>query len=93
MSTSSKPIKVTTVEQARSLPEVRSATWDFKRRILDVARPGIGKRGDMVEERIARPLSPQPIDGDQILLFIDADGRSMQVVYTPDGPAKTPFRL
>ena len=78
--------KVTTVEQARALPEVRSGMWDFTRTTDPVT-------GITTEQRVPRPFSPQPTDGDQILLFIDVDGRRMQVVYTVEGPAKTEFRL
>ena len=88
-----KPVKVTTVEQARALPEVSHPFLDERTRILHEDDPGVGRRGDMVREYVTRPYCPQPMDGDQILLFVDSDGRRMQIVYTPDGPAKTPFRL
>jgi hypothetical protein len=86
-------IKITTVEQARALPEVRGAFWDERRRILDQDELGVGRRGDTVIERVVRPFVPTPTDGDQILWFFDADGRRMQVVYTQDGPAKCELRL
>lgn len=88
-----KTVKVTTVAQARALPEVRSAFADERHRMLTEDEQGVGKKGDTIIELVPRQFSPHPIDGDQILLFTDADGRSMQVCYTPEGPAKTEFRL
>ena len=67
--------KVTTVAEARALPEVDGKWWD-ERRITD------SKTGITTVERVPRTLSPHPIDGDQILLFIDSDGRPMEVTYT-----------
>lgn len=87
MNASAKPEKVTTIEQAWALPEA----VETRRRILQEAEPGVGKQGDTIIERIPLPFCPTPTDGDQILFFIDSDGRSMQVVYTPDGPAKRYF--
>jgi hypothetical protein len=84
-----KPIAVTTVAQARALPEVAHADFDERRRILDADEAG-GRKGDTLVERVVRPYCPTPTDGKQILLFIDSDGRSMRIVYTPTGPAKTP---
>lgn len=86
MVTTLKSRKITTVAEARSLPEVAHPFMDRKRTTDPLT-------GITTEESIVRPFCPQPTDGDQILLFNDADGRSMQVVYTPDGPAKTPWRL
>jgi putative hemolysin len=77
--------KITTVAEARSLPEVDHPFMDSKRTIDP-------QTGVTTVERTARPFCPMPTDGDQILFFTDADGRSMQVCYTPDGPAKTPWR-
>ena len=72
-----KPIKVTTVEQARALPELEDT-----RKTIDP------DTGITTIERIAVPFAPMPLDGDQILFFIDTDGRPMRIVYTPDGPTK-----
>ena len=79
-------VLVTTVEQAQALPEISGPFWDSK----IVTNP---VTGESRVERKARPFCPTPTDGDQILLFTDADGRQMQVVYTPDGPAKCRFWL
>lgn len=62
-------IKISTVEQARALPEISSDLF-------------FGGR-----------LSSEGIDGDSIILFIDADGRSMTVVDTENGPAKMAMLL
>jgi hypothetical protein len=78
-------VKITTVEQARALPEVDGSFYDLVKRLDPETHT-------LVVERVVRPFVPQPTDGDQILLFIDTDGRRMQVVYTKDGPAKTEFR-
>ena len=81
-----KPIKVTTVEQARALREVSHPYMDYR----DEVDP---KTGITTRHRVAVPFSPHPIDGDEILIFIDSDGRSMQVAYRADGPVKAPFSL
>ena len=85
-----KPLRVTTLKQARALPEVRGAFFDERRRILEQDEPGLGRRGDTIIEREVRPFVPMPTD--QILWFLDDDGRRMQVVYTQDGPAKCELR-
>ena len=91
-------VKVTSVAQAMELPEIESAIWDIKRAVLTSPEEAIAFRqrtavkcglGDTVIERKLRPFCPHPTGGDQILLFVDADGRRMQIVYTPEGPAKT----
>lgn len=87
-----KPRKVTTIEDAQALPEVGNAIFDYSKRILERDEPGVGRRGDTINTPVARPFCPMPTDGDQILLFTDKDGRPMQVVYTPEGPAKTLWR-
>lgn len=33
------------------------------------------------------------IEGDDIILFVDGDGRTMTIVETKNGPAKMPFEL
>lgn len=81
-----KPIKVTTVEQARALREVSHPYLDHR----DEVDP---KTGITTRYMVSVPFSPAPIDGDQILLFIDSDGRSMQVAYRADGPVKARFSL
>lgn len=40
-----------------------------------------------------RPLSGNGISGDDIIMFVDADGRVMNVIETEDGPAKCEFWL
>ena len=77
---------VKTVEQARALPEIRSAFWEFRRETDP-------KTGITTEHRVPMPFTPRPIQGDEILLFTDTDGRSMQVIWTKDGPAKTPWNI
>lgn len=86
-----KPVKVTTLEQARALPEVESVFFDLRRTLLERDEPGVGKRGDTIIERVPRQICAHPVDGDQILLFVDSDGRPMQVTYTAEGPAKAPW--
>lgn len=82
------PVKVTTLEQARALPEVQHAFCDYTKRILQHDDPEHGPAGTTVIERVVRPYFPMPTHGDQLLFFTDADGRLMQVCYTADGPAK-----
>ena len=77
--------KVDTVEKARALPEVDNEFYDVKRTIDQ-------KTGVTTVERTVRPFCPRGIDGDEIILFIDSDGRAMKVIGTPNGPAKTEFR-
>lgn len=74
-------MKITTVVQARALPEVDHPFLDRKQWTDD--------KGITHVEETVRPLCPRPLNGDQIMFFRDADGRAMQIVYTPDGPAKT----
>lgn len=59
--------RVKTIEQARSLPEIRYFDLAFG------------------------PLSGKGMEGDDIILFVDEDGRSMKVVETKDGWAKMPI--
>lgn len=81
-----KPIKITTVELARALPEMADPFFEEHRETDPVT-------GITTISRSVRPFVPTPTDGDQILLFIDSDGRSMKVEYTLEGPVKTEFRL
>lgn len=74
-----------TVEEARALPEVSNALYE-EERITD-------SRGHTEIRVKFRKLTARPIEGDDIILFVDADGRAMQVVDTENGPAKTPFRI
>lgn len=78
--------KVTTVYQARLLPEIDDPYFERSSRIDPVTH-------HTIIEQVARPFSAAPIDGDSILLFIDSDGRRMQVVYTNEGPAKIMLRI
>lgn len=78
-------MKVTTIEQARALPEVDHPYLDY---IYSTDQT----TGITTTSRKVRPFVPRPIDGDEILLFMDSDGRSMQVCHTAEGPAKTPWR-
>lgn len=77
--------KVTTVAQARALPEVEHP-------YLDSVTITNHETGITATYRKPRPFYPHPTDGDQILFFGDIDGRCMQVVYTENGPAKTEWR-
>ena len=78
-----KPTKITTIEQALALPEISDPFFDVTIEILP--------SGEKVMHRKPRLFVPMPTDGDQILFFVD-NGRSMQVVYTETGPAKTEVR-
>lgn len=42
---------------------------------------------------LAGPLATSGIAGDDIIMFVDADGRAMQVVETAEGPRKMELRL
>jgi len=40
------------------------------------------------------PFTPDGgMEGSELVLFTDIDGRIMEIVETPDGPAKIPFRV
>lgn len=74
---------VRTGKQARALPEVSSAFWTERVEML--------QDGTKVIHREPRMFFGGGIDGDDIILFVDDDGISKQVIETEDGPAKTPF--
>lgn len=44
-------------------------------------------------EPMEGPIVGAGIAGDDIILFVDRDGRVMKVVETPDGLRKTEFRF
>lgn len=71
---------ITTIEDAWALPEVNDPYFDNETEVL--------ASGETVIHRKPRKFVPQPTSGDQILFFVDSDGRSMQVCYTENGPAK-----
>ena len=72
-----KPLPVTTLEQAQALP---LAHPEFATELMPA--------GETVLTRLAQKFYPRPVDGDQILFFTDADGRSMRVEYDERGPVK-----
>ena len=74
---------VKTVEQAMALPEVESAMWDE----VVTTRPD----GVTVSELVPRKFCASGVEVDNIILFVDSDGVSKQVIETEDGPAKAPF--
>lgn len=73
---------VKTIEQARALPEILSELFEFVDEIDPVTHHTIRKN-------IPRKFYVREIDDDDIIFFTDADGRSMQVVGSEAGPAKT----
>lgn len=74
---------VKTVEQAMALPEVESAMWD---EVVTIRADGV-----TVKEYKPRKFCAAPVSGDNIILFVDSDGVSKQVIETENGPAKVPF--
>lgn len=61
-----------------------------KVKTIDQARALPELKGSWFDHR----LCGSGICGDEIILFVDHDGRSMQVVHTEEGrPAKMEFRL
>jgi hypothetical protein len=77
-----KPRKISTIEEARALPEVSRY---IEHRVTDP------KTGMTTVSGEVPKFYPSCTDGDQILLFTDTDGRSMEITYTENGPAKRVF--
>jgi hypothetical protein len=71
--------------EARALPEIEDEFFVTTKRALP--------DGTILNERAIRPLCGRGISGDDIIMFVDADGRAMKVVQTEDGPAKCEFWL
>jgi hypothetical protein len=74
-----KLTKVTSVTQARGLPEIPVLV----QHIVTDPKTGI----TMITDEFPR-FYPQPVDGEQILFFRESDGRLMEVLYNENGPAK-----
>ena len=73
--------KVTTIEQARALPELEQ---DYINQTLP--------DGMSICTPVPYPVLPISTDDDVILWFKDVDGRSMQVIGTEDGLLDTTVR-
>lgn len=72
---------IKTVEQAQALPEIEDRMF---KRIIETQPDGT-----TVVKLEMRKLYGRGISGDSILWFIDKDGRSMEVIDSEDGAAKT----
>lgn len=73
-----KPI--TTLEAARALPEIQNRYYRVHNEVTDT--------GETIRVETPRKFSAFPVHPKQILYFLDADGRIMEVVNTEDGFAK-----
>ena len=78
-------VHVLTLEHARALPEIHDELFTHTLRTL--------QDGTTVRESTPRPFIRRAINGDDIIVFIDVDGRTMKVCQTSDGPAKAELRL
>lgn len=79
-------IHVKTIEQAQALPEIDSGIFEYRDEIDPITH-------HTVRRQKTRSFSPIGVDGDDIFIFTDKDGRQMRVVGTESGPAKTVLDL
>lgn len=71
---------IKTIEEAQTLPEIDDSAFDYKVEILS--------DGSKKYIPVPRMLFAEPLQGDDICLFTDKDGRVMKVVYTESGAKK-----
>ena len=78
-------IGVKTVKDAQALPEIKDEMFKYWEEIQE--------DGTTLVKTKIRPLYGAGVEGDDIALFIDTDGRPMKVVSIKEGFAKTELRL
>ncbi len=77
-------IGVKTIKDAQALSEISDDMFQYWEEPQE--------DGTTLTKCKIRPLYGAGVEGDDIMLFIDTDGRSMKVVSTEDGFKKTVFR-
>jgi len=77
---------IKTIEQAQNLPEVSAGPFDFINEEDPVTHY-------IIRKAVPRKIYPIGVESDDIIAFTDKDGRSMKIIGTENGPAKTPYYL
>lgn len=67
------------------MPEIDNEIYNFRQEVLS--------DGTTVQHVEVRQFVPRPTNSEEILWFVDTDGRMMRVAYTDSGPAKCEMRV
>jgi len=72
---------IKTLEEAQALPLGS----------LYASESHVDEKGVTIHTPRIKRLRAAPVESDDILMFIDTDGRTMRIVHEEDGPVKVPW--